>query len=357
MSAEDRDRDEYVDTCRGVACVLLVAYHAIGASVGNGLHLAGDSFWRNFADSLTYFRMPMFSFLSGVVYAWRPFTAGNGKHFLLGKMRRLLVPMLVVGTTFAFVQSITPGVNVAPANWATLHILPVGHYWFSESLFIIFMVVMTLESLHLLEDLRKFLIVLASAAIMQLTLTPPSEFSLYGANYLFPFFLCGLGCSRFRIAKFDFFPICLAVLAGTSSYVIAGILGYVPRTDRTSVVALLLGVSACLSLLMSGWKNRTLASIGFYSYAIYLFHVFFTASTRMFLYSMNFKNVTALIAVATTAGVVGPILVEKIAGRFALTRLLLLGETCPSASSPTATGSRRKQEPASTGPTTAPAID
>jgi peptidoglycan/LPS O-acetylase OafA/YrhL len=348
MSAEDRDRDEYVDTCRGVACVLLVAYHAIGASVGNGLHLAGDSFWRNFADGLTYFRMPMFSFLSGVVYAWRPFTAGNGKHFLLGKMRRLLVPMLVVGTTFAFVQSITPGVNVAPANWATLHILPVGHYWFSESLFIIFMVVMTLESLHLLEDLRKFLIVLASAAIMQLTLTPPPEFSLYGANYLFPFFLCGLGCSRFRIAKFDFLPICLAVLAGTSSYVIAGILGYVPRTDRTSVVALLLGVSACLSLLMSGWKNRTLASIGFYSYAIYLFHVFFTASTRMFLYSMNFKNVTALIAVATTAGVVGPILVEKIADRFALTRMLLLGKAGQATSSPRAT-SGRTQEPASGG--------
>jgi hypothetical protein len=31
MRAEDRGRDEYVDTCRGVACVLLVAYHAIGA--------------------------------------------------------------------------------------------------------------------------------------------------------------------------------------------------------------------------------------------------------------------------------------------------------------------------------------
>ena len=71
---------------------------------------------------------------------------------------------------------------------------------------------------------------------------------------------------------------------------------------------------------------------------------------------MNVRNVSALIAVATTAGVVGPILIEKIAGRFALTRLLL-GETGPSASSPTATGSRRKQEPASTGAATAPAID
>ena len=326
MSAKDRGRDEYVDTCRGVACVLLVAYHAIGASVGSGLHLAGDSFWRNFADGLIYFRMPMFSFLSGVVYAWRPFTAGNGTHFLLGKMRRLLLPMLVVGTAFAFVQSNTPGVNVPPVNWATLHIFPLAHYWFSEALFIIFIVVMTLESLNLLESLRSFLIILAFAAIMHLTISPPGEFGLWGANYLFPFFLSGLGCSRFRIAKIDFLPIYIAVLVGTSSYVIAGILGYVARTDRVSIIALLLGVSACFSLLVSGWKNRTLAFIGFYSYAIYLFHVFFTASTRMFLYSMNLKNVTALVIVATAAGVVGPILIEKIADRFALTRTLLLGK-------------------------------
>jgi hypothetical protein len=151
------------------------------------------------------------------------------------------------------------------------------------------------------------------------------EFSLFGANYLFPFFLFGLGCSRFRIAKIDFLPIYIAVLVGTSSYAIAGILGYVARTDRVSIIALLLGVSACFSLLLSGWKNRTLAFIGFYSYTIYLFHVFFTASTRMFLYSMNLKNITALVIVATVAGVVGPILVEMIADRFALTRTPLLG--------------------------------
>jgi len=327
MGANDRGRDEYVDTCRGVACVLLVAYHAIGASVGSGLHLAGDSFWRNFADGLIYFRMPMFSFLSGVVYGWRPFTAGNGTHFLLGKVRRLLLPMLVVGTAFAFVQSNTPGVNVSPVNFTTLHIFPVAHYWFSESLFIIFIVVMTLESLNLLGDMRKFIIVLAIATIMQLTVSPPGEFSLFGANYLFPFFLCGLGCSRFRIAKIDFLPIYIAILVGTSSYAIAGVLGYVARTDRVSIIALLLGVSACFSLLTSGWKNRTLAFIGVYSYAIYLFHVFFTASTRMLLYSMNFKSVTTLVIVATATGVIGPILVEMIADRFALSRTLLLGET------------------------------
>jgi surface polysaccharide O-acyltransferase-like enzyme len=304
--------------------VLLVAYHAIG-SARTGLHVADDSFWRNFGDGLAYFRMPMFSFLSGVVYAWRPFTAGNGTDFLLGKIRRLLLPMLVVGTAFAFVQSNTPGVNAPPVNWATLHIMPVAHYWFSEALFIIFIVVTILESIDLLGDLRKFAVVLAVAVIMHLTISLPAQFGLWGANYLFPFFLCGLGCSRFRIAKNEFLPIYITVLVGTSSYAIAGILGYVAQPDRVSIIALLLGVSACFTLLASGWKNRLLAFIGFYSYAIYLFHVFFTAPIRIFAYSINFKSVDVLVVVATAAGICGPILVEKIADRFALTRTVLLG--------------------------------
>jgi fucose 4-O-acetylase-like acetyltransferase len=126
--------------------VLLVAYHTIGGSV-TGLRLDEDSFWRTFGDGLIYFRMPMFAFLSGVVYAWRPFT-GDGTRFLAGKMRRLLLPMLVVGTAFAFFRSTVPGANIPWQNWSTLHIIPDAQYWFSESLFLIFLVVMILESLN-----------------------------------------------------------------------------------------------------------------------------------------------------------------------------------------------------------------
>jgi peptidoglycan/LPS O-acetylase OafA/YrhL len=317
-------RNESVDTYRGLACVLLVAYHTIGGSV-TGLRLDEDSFWRTFGDGLIYFRMPMFAFLSGVVYAWRPFT-GDGTRFLAGKMRRLLLPMLVVGTAFAFLRSTVPGANIPWQNWSTLHIIPDAQYWFSESLFLIFLVVMILESLNLLRDLRNFAIVLAIAAIVHLTISPPRLLGLWGANYLFPFFLCGLGCSRFRIATTRFLPIYIAVLVSASSYAIAGVLAYVPRSDRISIIALSLGVSSCFTLLASGWKNRTLAAIGFYSFSIYLFHVFFTASTRILSHSMNFENASVLVFVSTAAGVYGPILVEKFADRFALTRTLLLGK-------------------------------
>jgi peptidoglycan/LPS O-acetylase OafA/YrhL len=129
------------------------------------------------------------------------------------------------------------------------------------------------------------------------------------------------------MAKSRFLPIYITIFLLTSSYAIAGVLGFVPRSDRISVIALLLGVSSCFTLLVSGWKNRTLAAIGCYSFSIYLFHVFFAASTRIFAHSMNFENASVLVFVATAAGVYGSILVEKLADRSALTRTLLLGKT------------------------------
>jgi peptidoglycan/LPS O-acetylase OafA/YrhL len=220
-----------------------------------------------------------------------------------------------------------PGVNIPWQHWSTLHIIPDAQYWFSESLFLIFLSVMILESLNLLGDSRKFAIVLAMAAIAHLVISLPPLLGLWGANYLFPFFLCGLGCSRYQMAKSRFLPIYITIFLLTSSYAIAGVLGFVPRSDRISIIALLLGVSSCFTLLASGWKNRTLAAIGCYSFSIYLFHVFFAASTRIFAHSMNFENASVLVFVATAAGVYGSILVEKLADRSALTRTLLLGKT------------------------------
>ena len=269
--------------------------------------------------------MPMFTFLSGYVYAWRPF-AGNGKQFMGGKVRRLLLPMLVVGTAFAFVQSVAPGVNAVPVRWATLHIVPVAHYWFLESLFVIFIATIILEWLNLLANPGSFTAVAVIAVILHLTIAPTIKFGLSGANYLFPYFLYGLYCSRFAFGGARYLPISVAILLATSVYAVAGVIGFIPVTPLSSVVGLLLGVSACSTVMWSGWESRTLAYIGLYSYTIYLLHVFFTASVRVFEYSMNFRNVTELVIVATAAGIVGPILIEKIADRSALTRTALLGK-------------------------------
>ena len=152
-----------IDTLRGLACLMLVAYHVVGYSANSGLRLE-SGFLRDLNDLLSYFRMPLFTVLSGYVYALRPFNS-NALGFVQGKARRLLLPMLFVGTLFAITQSLVPGANDTVDNWWLLHIIPYGHYWFVESLFLIFMLIMALEYFQLLRTPLQVIAVFALAAL------------------------------------------------------------------------------------------------------------------------------------------------------------------------------------------------
>ena len=325
MMAEHRDA--YVDTARGVTCTFLVLYHSVGWSRTSGLGLDDGSFWRLLVEALIYIRMPVFAFLSGYVYGMRPFV-GDGKRFLLGKTRRLLLPMFFAGTAFVLLQSIVPGTNgKPPSDWYNyLLFFPVVQYWFLESLFTIFMAIMVLETLGLLSNRLVFSIVLATAIAIQLIIPFPRVFSLQGTVYLFPYFLCGLACVRFRIESDNIFFSALAVFGGAMCYAVAGVLGYAPLSARMSIVALLIGTSAPFLLLRLQWHNQFFAFIGRSSYAIFLYFVFFTGAARILLYSLNFHDVNTLVVIVTTSGIFGPLLVEWIAKRFAITRTVLLGE-------------------------------
>jgi len=138
-----KDRNIEIDTLRGIACLFLVAYHVVGDTPNSGLRIE-NGLYRDINDLLIYIRMPLFTFLSGVVYAYRPFKS-NIRHFILGKCRRLLLPLLVVGTTFAIIQANISSANSSINNWYLIHIIPVAHFWFIEAIFIIFMIIIPLE--------------------------------------------------------------------------------------------------------------------------------------------------------------------------------------------------------------------
>jgi uncharacterized membrane protein len=65
-----------VQTLRGLACLLLVAFHTVGSTAASGLHVPDDSRYREFTNLFVHLRMPLFTFLSGLVYAYRPLRSG-----------------------------------------------------------------------------------------------------------------------------------------------------------------------------------------------------------------------------------------------------------------------------------------
>jgi peptidoglycan/LPS O-acetylase OafA/YrhL len=316
-------RDHSIDTLRGFACLLVVIYHVIGYDPATGLRVPEGDFWRVFNDTLVYFHMPIFSFLAGVVYAWRPFQNGFAA-FIRSKACRLLVPMLVAGTLFALMQALTPGTNAKPREWYLLHIIPVAHFWFLEALFWVFLLVAALEKTGLLARTLPFAGVMMVAAGLFMAPWMPNVFSLDGAAYLLPFFLAGLACHRFSIPLARYHAALFVLLALSLAYLF--LFGDVQAMARHSVAALAIGVFASAWLFALRPSFMPLAFLGVYSFVIYLFHPFFTSLSRMVLTKMGINDFGFLFAAGLVAGVSAPIVIGLICQRNDWLRFLVLGE-------------------------------
>ena len=313
-----------IETLRGLACLLLVLYHVIGADASLGLRVEdGPVRWLN--DGLAYLRMPLFTFLSGLVYGLRPF-AGNSRAFLVGKVRRLLIPMLFVGTLFAVLQALIPGTNSAVGPWYLLHIRPVAHFWFLESLFWVFLVIWLLERWNLIREVKGYLLALTLACALYLTVRGWFMLGIEGAIYLMPYFLFGLAFSRFPLK-----PYLTSVWVRWGLLMLAAVavisMGMpVSNPDRRTVAMLAVGMSLCMLSLSLVRVVPGLAAIGRHSYAIYLFHVFFTAAVRIALNLAHIKLLPIDILLGLAIGLAGPIVLDRIASRFKWPALLLLGK-------------------------------
>jgi fucose 4-O-acetylase-like acetyltransferase len=323
-------RSKQIDTLRGLACLLLVLYHVVGNSNTSGLDLERSHGLVLLNEVFSYLRMPLFSVLSGYIYALRPYRQNAGA-FVLGKARRLLVPMFVVGTAFALLQAAVPGTSFQIADWHTLHIVPVAHYWFLESLFLIFVVIVGLEHVHALSTRSRLSVVLGIAAITYMLEPLPVYFGMAGAVYLFPFVLFGLWCGRFngvmaggpRLQQLQ-----LGLLVSLVVIEHAVIAGYL-LPDAHSLSALILGFCGCLMLLRSRMNWKWLAWVGRYSFAIFLFHVFGSAAAHIALTKAGVDSLYLLLPIGMVAGVFVPILAVQMLKKVPFAPQWVLGESPP----------------------------
>ncbi|WP_394143338.1 acyltransferase family protein [Vibrio atypicus] len=321
-----KSRNVVIDTLRGIACILLVSYHVIGSNESNGLNQS-EGFYRSLNDFLVYIRMPLFTFLSGYVYANRPYKA-DIQRYIRGKVRRLLLPMFFVGTIFAILQSLISSSNNQVENWHLIHIIPVAHFWFIEAIFVIFLFMIFLEHFNLLSTrFRFFIVFLFSAVFYILNVSINVEyFALSGAIYLLPYFLFGLFVNRFDLVgrvnntqSLMLVIITVLILFGIAT-------DHIIILTKHSYIPLLVGCLSCFVLISLKLKSEVLARIGVFSYGIYLYHVFFTAGSRIVFTNLGVTNVTLLFIVSLFIGVLGPILVDIVLSKNSYLRKNFLGK-------------------------------
>ena len=329
-SRHDSLESARVQTLRGLACLLLVAFHTIGSTGASGLHVPDGSWYRQFTDLFVHVRMPLFTFLSGLVYAYRPLGSGLALPFFGKKARRLGVPLIVASTVLYGLHFVMH--HPVPPLWR-IYIFPYWHLWFVQALLVVFAVLAILEAVGALATFSRFMMVFAFS--LGIYLYGPIEghngLGLHNATYLLPFFLLGLGAHRYR-AILQSRPALIATAAcfivsqgfHTAIVLTHAIAPIDPVADR-SAWTLLIGMSSSLCGLQLLPRVRLLERIGGSSYPIYLYHPLFAAAVISGLALLDPLPTSMLFVGAGTAGIVGPMVMEQAARRIPLGELLLEG--------------------------------
>ncbi|UPK64905.1 acyltransferase [Rhodococcus pyridinivorans] len=335
--ARTQKKDVSIQALRGLAVLLMVAGHVIGTSSDRGMSVSDDSLWRLSYLVLEDIRMPLFTVLSGYVYAMRPVTeTGALAGLLRGKIRRLIVPLLTVGALLFAMKLIVPDTNTKPklTEFWRVYVFGYEHLWFLQSIFIIFLVVALLGAFGALTTPARWATCTAVTLALFVAVRVPEAanvFSINGAIRLLPFFLIGYGLYTFASITPRGWGLVAVTAAFAAVYAVrvTGILNdWELDAPLRRALSLTVGVGGIL-LIYSVRKFiafKWLAWIGGFSFGVYLLHVFGAAGARIALGKVGIDWDPAVFLVCLAVGVGAPIVFQLLFGRWNIVRTLLLGE-------------------------------
>jgi glucan biosynthesis protein C len=327
-------KNEQVETLRGIAIILVVFGHMIGYTETGGMRVSDDSVFRYLYYSLEYFRLPLFTVISGWVYANKPVKPTAQSSFVKGKLRRLILPMFVVSSLLFLSRMIVPGTNTTPeiSDFARNLVFPYDVYWYLFSLFLIFLLIALLDRKAFFQKFDGWAItVLCSFVFLFISenfLDPvPNVLSFKGAAYLFPFFLIGTGIHRYKnlLLAEKMTPLILIILIGGIAAQQFIWFNAYPQPEKHSVLGMTIGICAVLLLFRLKFKNSFLGWVGNYAYAIFLFHVFFTGGSRIALLKAGVENQWVILVAGVVCAILFSIILEILIRKSAFLRFYLLG--------------------------------
>jgi len=276
--------------------------------------------------------MPLFTVISGYLYASRPVVAGSYLEFVLGKARRLLLPMCVVATAEYLMRAATQPDAPGLADLWQVYVLGYVHYWFLMAVFLAFLVVAALEVHGRLATMRGWLVYLGVATLLMLVRPFDGRvwpFSLGGAAFLLPFFLLGVGLQRWAGRIFTTRNVVIAAVLFVASMTLFQINwvydDQLIDSRKGGIVGVILGASAILLLFRFRPSSRVLAWVGGYAFTIYLFQGFATSIARLFVADIREINPHLYFATLILSCVILGIGVEEVCKRVPVLSTLVLG--------------------------------
>lgn len=325
---------ETIETLRGLAAILVVIGHVIGGSHDSGMSVSEDSFYRFAYFSLQYLRIPLFTTISGYVYALHPLEKGALEKFISGKSRRILIPLISVATMQFLACSFIPGVN-HPTHidkiWK-IYFYPYAQFWFLQAVFLSFLAIGCLENWKPLTTFYGWFLFWIATIACFLIAPKISLFSFNNFLFLLPFFTLGIGLKRFDKIIFKKIIITILFVIFLMTFTIQQAAWFTNMgVDQflTWRLNLIEGFSGLICLFYLRINNKRLAYIGSFAYTIFLFHIFFTSGSRILFASLGISNEHLIFLISTPIGIFLPILTDKILTKNPYTKFLFLGRSSP----------------------------
>jgi len=315
-----------LNSVRGLACLLVVAMHVVGNDASHGLHLPMTSGWHYAMTSVEFIRMPLFTALSGYLYAGQRVTKPAFGRFWSKKLRRLAVPLIFVTLVIWLLQSAVEPEQV-PLTEALL--FGFGHLWYIQALILLFAVISICDGFFRPGFVALALAGLAVVMVDQAGWTITGFFSLAGALYLAPYFLFGILLREHPewLINRSTGILALGIVVIVLTCQQLGLNGLMTPISSLQMPAALAGMATVVFLHQRFPQNSLLASIGFYSYTIYLWHVVASAGARAVLLKLGIVSVPALFPLILAAGVIAPIILYHLARPVPFLSVAVTGET------------------------------
>lgn len=316
--ATSMPRNLAFDAAKGIAIIAVVASHVMRGARGDGLLTATPAYL--LIDNVLYlFHVPLFLMISGYLAfpRARDGRAQRNRQLSLG-YSYLLWSVLSLLAMIALHQHL-PAADVPRAFLAILY-APIQHFYFLPILMIGFAMLYWLRSRRALEI--AVIVLLAAPLIL--------GWSYYGLHYSLPFFLAGawLRVEPVPVGRQGLLTVIAALLFAGAAVAELYYPGAFVRLAAEPAIPF--SFAACYAVYrLAGavaslpFIGSALRTAGEMSMPIYLTHVFFTAGSRRGLLALTGHLPVALILLATLlAGVLGPILLDRLAARFGAQRLL-----------------------------------
>jgi glucans biosynthesis protein C len=332
--ADDRNRPSVgprlpvspnLDSVRGLACLMVVALHVVGDASNNGLRLPMTSGWHYAMQSIEFLRIPLFTALSGYLYAGRRVVQPELAGFWRKKLRRLGIPLVFATCVLWWLRRYTP-----EPQTSLLHdlLFDSSHLWYLQALLILFTVVSISDAFFRPNTVALALMGLVAIMVSQSAIPVTPFFSLGGAFYLAPYFLFGIILREhpdwLRDPQSGILALGIIVIVLASQQI--GLFHLAIEVTTLQMPAAMAGMAGVVFFLQRFPQSQWLARIGVYSYTIYLWHVVANAAVRTILVRLDITDSPTLFIAGFIAAVTVPIIMYHVARRIPLISLGITGE-------------------------------